>query len=152
MNDPGSIEVDVQAASACGSIPESFCFQRWVEAALADRSAALLSIRLVDREESAELNQRFRSKQGPTNVLAFAAELPTEVPVPLLGDIVICAPLVVEEAADQGKELEAHWAHLVIHGVLHLLGYDHQAKAAAKKMEAREVSVLASLGYPDPYA
>jgi probable rRNA maturation factor len=152
MNEAGSIEVDVQAASSCGSIPELFCFQRWAEAALTDRSAALLSIRLVDREESAELNQRYRSKQGPTNVLSFAAELLTEVPIPLLGDVVICAPLVVEEAADQGKEVDAHWAHLVIHGVLHLLGYDHQSKAAAEEMESREVSILAALGYPDPYA
>ncbi|HLF31210.1 MAG TPA: rRNA maturation RNase YbeY [Xanthomonadales bacterium] len=152
MNDTGSIEVDVQAVSTCSSIPEISCFQCWAEAALSDRGETLLSIRLVDRTESAELNQRFRSKPGPTNVLSFAAELPAEVSVPLLGDIVICAPLVVEEATSQGKEIEAHWAHLVIHGILHLLGFDHQSKADAEEMEAREVKLLASLGYPDPYA
>ena len=152
MNESGTVEVDVQTASTCDSIPGLSCFQRWAEAALGDRGEALLSIRLVDREESAELNQRFRSKPGPTNVLSFAAELPAEVPVPLLGDIVICAPLVMEEAASQGKEIEAHWAHLVIHGILHLLGFDHQAKADAEEMEAREIFLLASLGYPDPYA
>lgn len=151
-NEAGIIEVDVQTASTCGSIPERSCFKRWAEAALKDQEQALLSIRLVDRQESAELNQRYRSKPGPTNVLSFAADLPAEVPIHLLGDIVICAPLVMEEAASQGKEIEAHWAHLVIHGVLHLLGFDHQVKAEAEVMEAREISLLASLGYPDPYA
>jgi probable rRNA maturation factor len=152
MNEACLIEVDVQSDSNCDSIPKRCCFQRWAEAALRDRGEVLLSIRLVDREESAELNRRFRSKPGPTNVLSFAAELPAGVPVPLLGDIVICAPLVMEEAANQGKEIEAHWAHLVIHGILHLLGFDHHAKADAEEMEAREVHLLASLGYPDPYA
>jgi probable rRNA maturation factor len=106
---------------------------------------------VVDCAESAALNLRFRSREGPTNVLSFAADVPAEVDLPLLGDIVICAPLVVEEAAAQGKNLQAHWAHLVIHGALHLLGFDHDSKADARQMESREIALLASLGFSDPY-
>jgi probable rRNA maturation factor len=95
---------------------------------------------------------RFRSRKGATNVLSFTADVPSEAGIPLLGDIVICAPVVAEEARAQGKDPQAHWAHLVIHGLLHLLGFDHQTKAETQRMEAREISLLAGLGYPDPYA
>ncbi len=147
-----TIEVDVQRASVCDFIPGSADFQTWVEATLCDRDPTALTIRVVDRAESAELNQRFRSREGPTNVLSFAAELPPEIDIPLLGDVVICAPLVAEEAQAQGKDLQAHWAHLVIHGVLHLLGFDHHNKTQARAMESREISLLAALGFSDPYA
>ena len=147
----GSVDLVVQRASGNELIPSESSFQTWVEAALGDRGNALLTIRAVDREESAGLNLRFRSKKGPTNVLSFAADLPAEVEIPLLGDIVICAPLVEEEARVQGKDPQAHWAHLVIHGVLHLLGFDHQNAADARLMESRETALLAALGYPDPY-
>jgi len=147
-----SVEVDLQVASDSDSIPEPSCFQLWAATALKGRARTLLTIRLVDCEESADLNQRFRLKPGPTNVLSFAAELPAVVPVPLLGDIVICVPLVLTEAAAQGKLPLAHWAHLVIHGVLHLLGFDHETPAQAEEMEAQEIVMLAKLGYPDPYA
>jgi probable rRNA maturation factor len=106
---------------------------------------------LVDEPESRALNERYRGKDRPTNVLSFPAELPEELDIPLLGDIVICAPLVAEEASSQGKPVEAHWAHLVVHGVLHLLGHDHQLESEAREMEALEVELLASLGFPNPY-
>ena len=146
------VDLDVQRASGSGSIPDDASFQQWVEAALRDQDEALLTVRVVDCEESAQLNMRYRSKEGPTNVLSFPAEVPSEIDLPLLGDIVICAPLVAKEAALQGKNEQAHWAHLVIHGVLHLLGFDHQSEQEARVMETREITLLGSLGYPDPYA
>ncbi|MBV1930504.1 MAG: rRNA maturation RNase YbeY [Porticoccaceae bacterium] len=132
--------------------PEPHSIQCWVEAAIADRKdEAELSIRIVGTDEAAELNTQYRGKQGPTNVLSFPADLPEVVALPLLGDIVLCAPLVLKEAREQGKSAQAHWAHLVIHGTLHLLGYDHIDKADAAQMEALETSILGSLNYPAPY-
>jgi len=147
-----TIELDLQQVSNCESIPVRAKFEHWLRQALQDAGQTLLTIRVVDREESASLNERYRSKQGPTNVLSFPAELPAEIDLPLLGDIVICAPVVELEALQQAKDTEAHWAHLVIHGVLHLLGYDHQTENQAQLMESREISMLVSLGYADPYA
>jgi len=147
-----TIEVDVQRACETDYIPCDGDFQTWVEAALDCSKHKLLTIRAVDSAESADLNLRFRSREGPTNVLSFAAELPAEIEMPLLGDIVICAPLAAAEAKAQGKDLQAHWAHLVIHGVLHLLGLDHQTEAEAREMESLEISLLASLGFSNPYA
>ena len=145
-----TIDVDVQRACEHDYIPCDADFQAWVEAVLGDSRYKLLTIRAVDSAESADLNLRFRSREGPTNVLSFAAELPVEVDMPLLGDIVICAPLAAAEAKAQGKDPQAHWAHLVIHGVLHLLGLDHQTGEEAREMESLEVSLLASLGFSDP--
>ena len=146
-----TVDVTVQRAIDFPSIPDDASFQHWARAVLHDRKPSILTIRVVDSTESADLNLRFRGKHGATNVLSFAADLPTEVDLPLLGDIIICAPLVVAEAETQGKDLTAHWAHLVVHGVLHLLGFDHQQKAQAQEMESREISMLAALGFPDPY-
>lgn len=147
-----TIELQIQRATACAPLPEDSQFERWVAAAMQDCSEAELTIRLVDREESRDLNHRFRSRNAATNVLSFPADLPAGLDLPLLGDIVICAPLVAEEAAAQGKSEHAHWAHLVIHGVLHLLGYDHQQDAEAERMEDLEKRLLAGLGISDPYA
>ncbi len=147
-----TIEVDVQNATSFEPLPTKFEFNLWVVTALHGREDAELTLRLVDEEESRELNSRYRDKQAPTNVLSFPAELPPGVDYPLLGDIVICAPLVKREAEAQGKSLEAHWAHLVLHGVLHLLGHDHQDEQEAQEMEAIEVELLFSLGFPNPYA
>jgi len=144
--------VEVQVAVKGVPVPPLKSFQEWTEAVLNDRNEAQLGIRIVGREESAELNARYRSKSGPTNVLSFAADLPEEIPVHFLGDLVICAPLVAEEAAEQGKDVLAHWAHLVVHGILHLIGFDHVSTAQASEMESQEIAVLGSLGIPDPYA
>nr|WP_275099954.1 rRNA maturation RNase YbeY [Sedimenticola hydrogenitrophicus] len=127
-------------------------FQAWAEAALHGRlERAELVVRIVDREESRQLNREYRGKDSPTNVLSFPFEAPAVVANDLLGDLVICAPLVAEEAAEQGKPLEAHWAHLLVHGVLHLLGFDHINDPEAETMEGLEVEILESLGYSDPY-
>lgn len=147
-----AIEVEVQRESA-GPAPDDAAFARWVGAALAGRrEQAIVSLRIVDAEEGRALNARWRGRDGPTNVLSFPAELPEELGLPLLGDLVLCAPVVLREAAEQGKTEQAHWAHLVVHGVLHLLGMDHQDDAEAEAMEAVERAVLAALGIADPYA
>ena len=110
-----------------------------------------LSIRITDCDEAALFNETYRGKLGPTNVLSFAANPPPEAKSGLLGDIVICAPLVAEEARQQGKDEQAHWSHLIVHGVLHLLGYDHQNETDAAQMEGLETAALARLGFADPY-
>jgi len=108
-------------------------------------------VRLVDIAEMKTLNETYRDKAGPTNVLSFPSDLPDDLQLPLLGDIVICAPVVRAEAAEQGKNLTAHWAHMTIHGTLHLLGYDHIAEEEAAAMEALESAILKRLDYPCPY-
>ena len=147
-----SITVDIDNACGDSEVPEPSQMQRWVEAALAGRPGdAELAVRIVDEEESAEFNSHYRGKDGPTNVLSFPADLPEAVNIPLLGDLVICAPVVAREADEQGKSANAHWAHMLIHGTLHLLGYDHIDTAEAEAMEALETDILTSLGFPPPY-
>ncbi|WP_312233098.1 rRNA maturation RNase YbeY [Stutzerimonas nitrititolerans] len=147
------LELDLQRVSQ-DEAPGDEDFRRWCELALRQRSAdSELTIRLVDEAEGHELNHTWRQKDYATNVLSFPADVPDELlDIPLLGDLVICVPVVAREAAEQGKPLEAHWAHLVIHGCLHLLGYDHIDDAEADEMEALERQLLAELGHPDPYA
>lgn len=146
------IDLDLQIATDAADLPSEAQFQQWVATALAGRlEEAELTIRIVDDAESAELNETYRGKQGPTNVLSFPFEAPPGVELPLLGDIIICAPKVAREAEEQGKPLEAHWAHLTLHGCLHLLGYDHIEQEEAEAMEALETELLAALGYADPY-
>ena len=146
-------KVSVDNASREAGVPGEAEFVRWIAAALAGRrDGAELAIRIVDESEGAELNSTYRGKQGPTNVLSFPAELPAGVPLALLGDLVICAPVVAREAREQGKAPEAHWAHLVVHGCLHLIGYDHERETEAEEMESLERGILAGMGYPDPYA
>lgn len=136
-------------------VPPDGDFETWVSSALRGQQAAL-AIRIVGEAESGALNQRYRGKNGPTNVLSFPSDIPEEVrqalPAPPIGDLVICAPLVAREAAEQAKPEPHHWAHLTVHGVLHLLGYDHEETAQAERMESLEKEVLAGLGIPDPYA
>jgi probable rRNA maturation factor len=149
------VELYLENASSVETIPSQADFERWLEPALQDHPDAILNIRIVDEEESAELNWHYRQKQGPTNVLSFPADSPEdwpdEVDLPLLGDLAICASLVESEAAAQHKPVEAHWAHLVIHGTLHLFGYDHQDDAEAEAMERLEIELLETLGYANPY-
>ena len=147
---PGRIDVD--CASAEPDIPGAPSVRRWVRAALCDAHAgAELSVRIVDEPEMRALNARYRHKDYATNVLSFAAGLPPDVQVPLLGDIVICAPVVKREAAEQHKAPRAHWAHMVVHGTLHLLGHDHERAREAAAMEALERRILSDLKFPDPY-
>ena len=147
------LELDLQRATeAC--TPDEAQFRQWCELALRQRTAdSEMTLRLVDEEEARELNNTWRGKNYATNVLSFPADVPDEfLDIPLLGDLVICVAVVEREAAEQGKSLEAHWAHLVIHGCLHLLGYDHIEDEEAEEMEALERTLLAELGHPDPYA
>lgn len=146
------VVLSVENASRESGVPAEADLRRWVEATLAGRRVeAELSIRIVDEVEGAALNATYRHKQGATNVLSFPAELPAGVPLPVLGDLVICAPVVTREAQEQGKPPEAHWAHLVVHGCLHLLDFDHETEIQAAEMESLERNILAGMGYPDPY-
>lgn len=154
---PG-VELDVSVACAdWRQVPKAAALCR--EAAVAtlrhagvEGRAVELAIVLADDGTVRELNRRYRGQDKPTNVLSFPADLPADLDLPLLGDLVICAPVVAREAAEQGKSLQAHWAHLVIHGCLHLLGHDHIEEDEAEAMEALERQLLAGLGYPDPYS
>lgn len=153
-----TVVVDVQfaldgAAEAEIASPSPQDFDHWVAAALAGRCAAgELTIRIVGMAEGAALNETYRHRSGPTNVLSFPFENAPEMELPLLGDLVICAPVVMREAQEQHKTPRAHWAHLTVHGTLHLLGYDHQEAKDAEIMERLESAILAGLGYADPYA
>jgi len=146
-----SIIVDVQLACE-GDLPNNEQFQQWTNAALKhiDEDCEL-SIRLVENEESAELNSTYRGKDGPTNVLSFPFDSPVPMEPRLLGDLVICRPKVETEAKEQGKILDHHWAHLVVHGCLHLLGYDHIKDDEAELMEALETEILQGLDIDNPY-
>ena len=147
------LEVDVQIASDEDDLPEVDELTEWARAAVSRfRNEAELSIRIVDERESAELNGRYRRRPRPTNVLSFPFEPTPGTDIALLGDIVICAPVVNREAADQNKQGRAHWAHMVVHGALHLLGYDHEKPKEAAEMEAQETNILAALGFDDPYS
>lgn len=146
------IKIDLQIATSSKPLPTRSQFKQWVTTALSHlNQTGEVLIRLVDNEESAALNQQYRHKTGPTNVLSFPADLPPGIKSPLLGDLVICAPLVAEEAAAAGKPVASHWAHLVVHGVLHLLGYDHIKEEDAVVMEALEIKILGHLRLANPY-
>lgn len=144
--------LELQIATEFADYPTEQQFQTWVDTVLSDQSVdSEIVIRLVDGEESAELNQQYRHKAGPTNILSFPFEAPDGFEMDLLGDLVICAPLIAEEARQQGKALWHHWAHITIHGVLHLLGYDHIEDAEAEEMEALEIKLLHQLNIANPY-
>ncbi len=146
------IELELQRLSRVDDEPTAAQFELWVETVLDDQVSDIeLVIRIVDEPESAALNEQYRHKVGPTNVLSFPVELPEGVETPLLGDLVICAPVVVREAQEQNKLVQDHWAHLVIHGVLHLLGFDHIEDQQAEQMEAEEIFVLKKLSINNPY-
>lgn len=148
---PHILEVQMATKVTVG-LPSEDMFKQWIGAALPQNHDPVeLVIRLVDEMESRQLNRDYRGKDNPTNVLSFPFEAPAEVPVSLLGDLVICVQVVVREAAEQGKSPSAHWAHMVVHGVLHLLGYDHLTDADAHIMEERERTILNDLHFSDPY-
>lgn len=146
-----AVTVDIQEASS-GPAPSAQSIQSWAELALQEVAEDCeLSVRLVDETESAELNSTYRGKEGPTNVLSFPFDADIELEPRLLGDLVICVPVVEQEAISQVKVAEHHWAHMVVHGCLHLLGYDHIEDGQAKEMEALETQILKSLAINDPY-
>ncbi len=148
------VQVHLGYAVPRAGLPSATSFRRWAEAALRGakrRKPVELAIRIVDLDEGRALNRAYRSKDYATNVLSFPAELPPGVALPLIGDLAICAPVVLREAVEQAKLPRDHWAHLTIHGVLHLLGYDHLEDGEANVMEALETRILADLGIANPY-
>ncbi|MES5815631.1 rRNA maturation RNase YbeY [Pseudoxanthomonas sp. Soil82] len=150
---PVRLDVSVSYAAPRTGVPAATSFRKWVAAALRGRiREADLAIRIVGAKEGRALNRHYRGKDYATNVLSFPAELPEGVKMPLLGDLVICAPVVAREAKEQRKPAVAHYAHLTVHGVLHLLGWDHDDDKEAEAMEQLERDILAELGLPDPYA
>ena len=153
---PVRLDVAVGYAVPRAGVPAAASFRKWAAAALAGRiREADLAIRLVGTREGRALNRHYRGRDYATNVLSFPAELPEGLPkdvrLPLLGDLVLCAPVVAREAKEQGKPLNAHYAHLTVHGCLHLLGWDHEDAREAEAMEQLEREILVALGLPDPY-
>ncbi|MEE9159231.1 MAG: rRNA maturation RNase YbeY [Gammaproteobacteria bacterium] len=147
-----SVEIDVQYAVMADGLPSVSDIETWIGAVVRGRRKNVqLTVRIVDEEEGTELNERWRQARGPTNVLSFPSEGLEAIAPDLLGDVVICAPVVESEAREQGKSLTAHWTHMVIHGTLHLLGFDHVDEDHAREMELLEAQILKELGYSDPY-
>lgn len=149
-------EIDLQVACTPTELPTKEQFQLWVDTALAEVSSEPkqefeLTIRLVNNEESQQLNMQYRGKDKPTNVLSFPFEVPEGVELNLLGDLIICIEVMKQEAQEQNKALFDHWAHLVIHGCLHLVGFDHISDTEAVEMESIETSILKKLGISNPY-
>lgn len=148
-----AITLDLQLATqSTKNLPQADDFQTWVDAALSKYNKPFeLTVRIVDITESQSLNLQYRDKDKPTNVLSFPFEVPDGVDLDLLGDLIICKAVVEQEATEQNKTLQAHWAHMVIHGCLHLLGFDHISEDEALEMEGLEIDILAQLGFANPY-
>jgi len=151
----GKVDLDLQYAEKSEEPPSRDEFQQWVDLALIKDKPAQVSIRIVDEAESQSLNHQYRGKDRPTNILSFPMELPEDVSKELdmlmLGDLVICLPVVENEARQQGKDLKSHWAHMVIHGMLHLQGYDHISASDAEAMESLEIKLLQKININNPY-
>lgn len=147
------LRLSVQYGVARAGLPADSALRRWAHAALKGlrRRRVALGLRIVGDAESASLNGRFRRKSNPTNVLSFPFEAPPGTRSDILGDLVICAPVVRREARTQRKPVNAHWAHMVVHGILHLRGYDHRKRQDAAVMEKMEIRLLKELGYANPY-
>ncbi|WP_320827439.1 rRNA maturation RNase YbeY [Reinekea sp.] len=151
-----NLTLDLQQACDSANLPSEARLTKWLQAALTGHlESAEVSVRIVEASESQELNQQYRGINKPTNILSFPFELPPGVPAEemnfLLGDLVVCATVVAQEAAQQNKDLQHHWAHMVIHGALHLLGFDHIESVEAEQMEQMEREILAGLDISDPY-
>ncbi len=150
------VVIELSNESGQSSVPANSDFEQWSKAVLdylkQNEEPYELGIRLVNEAESAQLNENYRHKKGATNVLSFGyTDIPAQTGSRLLGDLAICVPVLEREAAEQNKPLQAHWAHLTVHGMLHLLGFDHQEDAQAEEMEQLEGVILANLGYANPY-
>lgn len=147
-----TIEVFVDNSCDAQNLPSDAQFTQWMQAALLGlRTRAEVSIGIVDEQSSAALNKQYREKNYATNVLSFPSDLPEDFDPPLLGDLALCAAVIEREAREQHKPALAHWAHMVIHGCLHLVGFDHIDDADAEQMEAREIAILHTLGFSNPY-
>lgn len=147
-----NLSLDLQIATDSPHVPTLDNIERWVSLAIGQHAEnADVCIRIVDETEITELNSNYRSKKSPTNVLSFPADIPDYIDIPMLGDLVICAPIVEREAIEQGKPSASHWAHMTIHGTLHLLGYDHINDSEASIMENLEIELLEKLNIPNPY-
>ena len=144
--------IEIQTIFKSNGQPVQEQIQKWVDAALDDfNQDTEIVVRIVDEQEMSELNEQYRHKQGPTNILSFPVEVPEGIELNLLGDLVVCAPVLEKEAVEQRKTLTDHWAHIIVHGVLHLLGYDHIDDAEAELMESKEISILNTLNIKNPY-
>jgi probable rRNA maturation factor len=145
-------QIEVQVVFSSLGQPDKEHIQQWVDAALQGygRDTEIV-VRIVDVHESAQLNKQYRHKPGPTNILSFPADIPEGIGLNLLGDLVVCAPVVEREAVEQQKTLSHHWAHIIVHGVLHLLGHDHIQDDEAEAMENREINILETLNISNPY-
>ena len=147
------MDVDLDIQREVEGLPKDQELVKWVKEVLKleQHGDTELTIRFVSEEESAELNNQYRNKKNSTNILSFPFEMPEEVELDLLGDLIVCSDIVKKEAAEQQKEELAHWAHMIVHGTLHLLGYDHLTDTEASIMETKEIKILSQLGYSDPY-
>lgn len=147
------MEVSLDIQREVDALPNNKEILNWVKEVLTTEKHGdtELTVRFVSKEESAELNEQYRNKKGPTNVLSFPFDAPAEVEINLLGDLVICSDVVKQQAIEQSKQELAHWAHMIVHGTLHLLGYDHLTDVEANEMETKEITILSQLGYSDPY-
>ena len=148
-----SVEISIsdKIESAENDVPEPALLQSWATAAYLSSVPAVASMLITDIDEMQQLNKRYRNKDKPTNVLSFPMQLPVEDDVFLLGDIALCAPVIKQEASQQSKSEISHWAHMVVHGMLHLQGYDHINNDEAEEMERLEIKILNQLGFSDPY-
>ncbi len=151
VNDSTPMDLEIQRVVDHPGVPADEDLRRWAEVALDGEGAVMVNIRVVDEAEGWALNKQWRQRDSATNVLSFPADSPAVNEARILGDVVLCAPVVLREAVEQGKEAAHHWAHLLIHGLLHLLGYDHIDGDKAEQMEAREIELLARLGISNPY-
>lgn len=146
------VDFQNQLSGISNFVPSEKSVNQWSQAVVADIKEDLeITVRITDEAEMTVLNNTYRGKNCPTNVLSFPVDLPEDVDLPLLGDIVICEPVVNREAVEQKKPAEAHWAHMVVHGTLHLLGYDHIEDHDAEEMENKEITILQQLGFKNPY-
>lgn len=146
------VSVELQNVVNQFAVPDKSHFETWALAIpTPNDESQVATIRIVDEPEMIDLNSQYRQKDGPTNVLSFPAQLHKDVDIPFIGDVVICAPVVINEAKQQGKVEESHWAHMTVHGILHLQGYDHVNEKDAQHMESLEIQILNNLGFENPY-
>jgi probable rRNA maturation factor len=147
-----AIQIEIDNECPAFPCPDENKIEQWIAATLDQKvDAASVAIKIIDEKAMQALNETFRQKAKPTNILSFPSQLPELLKGDFLGDLAICAPVVQQEASAQHKNLESHFAHLIVHGTLHLLGYDHIQEADALEMENEEIRILNQLGYPDPY-